>query len=88
MQNDRAEAESSLLKAIEIARQQNAKSWELRASIGLARLWHKQGKTKDALRMLEQIYGWFTEGFDTPDLKDARLLLNEMADHIQTNYLE
>ena len=79
------EAEASLLKAIEIARQQSAKSWELRASIDLARFWHKQGRTTEAYELLTGIYNWFTEGLDTSDLVDAKLLLDEMADHIQIN---
>ena len=79
------EAETSLLKALEIARQQSAKSWELRASIDLARFWHKQGRTTEAYELLTGIYNWFTEGLDTSDLVDANLLLDEMADHIQIN---
>jgi tetratricopeptide (TPR) repeat protein len=73
-----AEAESCLKTAIEIAQSQTAKSWELRVSIGLARLWQKQGKVEDAYALLEPIYNWFTEGFDTPDLKDAKALLDEL----------
>jgi predicted ATPase/DNA-binding SARP family transcriptional activator len=84
MQNNQAESESSLHKAIDIARQQNAKSWELRASVELARLWHKQGRTSDALQMLEKIYGWFTEGFDTPDVRAAKALIEELGLQIHT----
>jgi predicted ATPase len=79
MQGDDHEAEASFEKAIEVARRQSARSWELRASIGLARLWQKQAKTDEARQLLGEIYTWFTEGFDTPDLKEARLLLEELA---------
>jgi predicted ATPase len=79
MQDDEAEAEASFHKAIEIARRQQAKSWELRATIGLARLWQKQGKGEDARQMLARIYDWFTEGLDTPDLQEARMLLEELS---------
>jgi predicted ATPase len=74
-----AEAEACFLKAIEIARKQQAKSWELRASVSLARLWQQQGKTREAHQMLSEIYGWFTEGFDTKDLQEAKMLLEELA---------
>ena len=67
-----------LSPAIEIARQQSAKSWELRAATSLARLWQRQGKTAEARQMLAEIYGWFTEGFGTADLKDAKALLDEL----------
>jgi predicted ATPase len=72
-----AEAEACFLKAIDIARQQQAKSLELRATVSLARLWQQQGKTVEARQTLAEIYGWFTEGFDTADLKDAKALLDE-----------
>ena len=62
----------AFLKAIEIARQQQAKSWGLRAVMSLARLWQSQGKKEEAHRMLAEIYGWFTEGFDTKDLQKRR----------------
>ncbi|MBI3756895.1 MAG: tetratricopeptide repeat protein, partial [Deltaproteobacteria bacterium] len=75
-----AEAEAYFLKAIEIARQQDAKSWELRATTSLARLWQSQGKRHEAHTMLSVIYLWFTEGFDTKDLQDARALIEEL-DH-------
>ncbi|MBI3300630.1 MAG: hypothetical protein HYZ72_00910 [Deltaproteobacteria bacterium] len=74
-----AEAEACFLKAIEIARRQSAKSLELRAVMSLARLWQSQGKKKQARKLLAEIYGWFTEGFDTADLKEARALLEELA---------
>jgi Double zinc ribbon len=72
------EAEECFLKAIEIARRQQAKSWELRASTSLARLWQQQGKKTEAHEMLAKIYGWFTEGFDTKDLQEAKALLEEL----------
>jgi predicted ATPase len=75
-----AEAESCFHRAIEIARQQQAKSFELRAAMSLARLWQQQGKREEARTMLEEIYGWFTEGFDTADLNDARVLRDELMD--------
>ena len=59
--------------------QQQAKSWELRAVMSLSRLWQKQGKKKEARQMLAEIYGWFTEGFDTKDLQEARALLRELT---------
>jgi len=73
-----AEAEACFLKAIEIARRQQAKSLELRATMSLARLWQQQGKKEEAQRMLAEIYGWFTEGFDTADLQEAKALLEEL----------
>jgi serine/threonine protein kinase/tetratricopeptide (TPR) repeat protein len=72
------DAERCFQQAIDIAKQQQAKSFELRAVISLARLWQKLDKRDDALRMVEGVYGWFTEGFDTPDLKEARALLKEL----------
>jgi hypothetical protein len=74
-----AEAEACFLKAIDIARQQQAKSLELRAVMSLARLWQQQGKKAEARQMLAEIYGWFTEGFDTKDLQEAKALLEELA---------
>lgn len=79
-QGDHAEAKTSFLKAIEVARRQRAKSWELRSTVSLCRLWQKQGEQEKAQKRLAQIYGWFTEGFDTPDLKEAKALLEELAD--------
>jgi predicted ATPase len=72
------QAEECFLTAIEVARKQQAKSWELRASTSLARLWQQQGKTKEAHGMLAVVYAWFTEGFDTKDLQEARALLEEL----------
>ena len=59
--------------------QQQAKSWELRAAMSLARLWRDQGKVQQARELLAPVYGWFTEGFDTRDLKEAKALLQELA---------
>jgi len=78
--NPQAEAEACFHKAIEIARKQQAKSWELRASTSLARLWQQQRKKNEAHKMLAEIYGWFTEGFDTKDLQEAKALLDEFAE--------
>jgi len=79
MQGKHPDAEASYHKAIEVARRQSARSWELRATTGLARLWQEQGRREEARQMLTDIYGWFTEGFDTPDLVEARALLDELA---------
>jgi predicted ATPase len=75
-----AEAEACFQHAIKIARQQSAKSWELRAATSLARLWQQQGKTTEARDLLAPVYAWFTDGFDTADLKDAKALLTELQD--------
>ena len=79
MQGDHAEAEASFDKAIQIARRQRARSWELRATTSLACLWQEQGRTDEARQVLGEIYAWFTEGFDTPDLKEAKALLGGLA---------
>ena len=71
------DAEVSYRSAIEAARAQSAKMWELRAATRLARLWHHQGRTSAARDLLSPVYGWFTEGFDTKDLRDAKVLLAE-----------
>jgi tetratricopeptide (TPR) repeat protein len=73
-----AEAESCFQRAVEIARKHSAKSLELRATMSLARLLAKQGKRAEARTMLADTYGWFTEGFDTADLKEAKTLLDEL----------
>jgi predicted ATPase len=78
-QGAEANAEASLHEAIAVAQRQGARSWELRATTSLARLWQKQGKRREARRMLAEVYDWFTEGFDTRDLKEARALLEELA---------
>jgi predicted ATPase len=72
------EAEACFLKAIEIARKQQAKSLELRAVMSLSRLWQQQGKKEEARQMLAGVYTWFTEGFDTKDLQEAKVLLAEL----------
>jgi predicted ATPase len=74
-----AEAERCFHHALTIARAQQAKSFELRAAVSLARLWQQQGKRQEAQDLLAPVYGWFTEGFDTADLKDAKALLDELA---------
>jgi predicted ATPase len=74
-----AEAEAEARQAIAIAHQQEAKLWELRSAISLARLWRDQDKRDEARGLLAQIYSWFTEGFDTPDLKNAEALLDELS---------
>ena len=74
------EAEACFLKAIEIAQKQKAKSWELRAARSLARLWQHQGKKAVAHKLLSEVYNWFTEGFDTKDLQEAKALLEELRD--------
>ena len=74
------EAEACFHKAIEIAQKQQAKSWELRAATSLARLWQGKGKREEARELLASVYNWFTEGFDTADLKDAKVLLTELSE--------
>jgi predicted ATPase len=74
-----AQAKPFFEQALTIARQQQAKSWELRAAMSMARLWHDQGKPKQAREILAPIYGWFTEGFDTLDLKEAKAILDNLA---------
>jgi len=75
---DSRQAESCLHRALDLARSQKAKSLELRAAMSLSRLWHQHGKKEEAYRLLKEIYGWFTEGFDTPDLQEAKALLEEL----------
>ena len=77
--NNQIDAESCFIKALEIARTQEAKSLELRAAMSLSRLWQSQGKKEEARNLLSEIYGWFAEGFDTADLKDAKALLEERS---------
>jgi predicted ATPase len=74
-----ADAEACFHTAIEVAQRQQAKSLELRAVTSLARLWQQQGKKQEAHQLLSEIYGWFTEGFDTKDLQEAKALLEELA---------
>jgi predicted ATPase len=78
-QPDATKAQSYFERALAVARQQQAKSWELRAAMSLARLWRSQGKLQQARELLAPIYSWFTEGFDTRDLKEAKALLEELA---------
>jgi predicted ATPase len=73
------EAEEGFRKSIEIARQQQARSFELRAVMSLSRLWEQQGKKEQARQALAEIYGWFSEGFETEDLKAAKSLLDELS---------
>jgi predicted ATPase len=76
---DAVKAEAYFERALAMAHRQQAKSWELRASMSLARLWRNQGKVRQARELLAPVYGWFTEGFDTRDLKEAKALLEELA---------
>jgi predicted ATPase len=76
---DTARAETSFERALAVARAQQARSWELRAAMCMARLWRDQGKRDKARNLLAPAYGWFTEGFDTPDLKQAKALIDELA---------
>jgi predicted ATPase len=73
------EAETCFRQALDIARQQQAKSLELRAAMSLNRLWQRQGQRAEAHALLAPIYGWFTEGFETADLQEAKALLDELA---------
>jgi predicted ATPase len=73
------EGENVFERPLSVSRQQHAKSWELRAAMSMARLWRHQGKRKEARELLAQVYGWFTEGFATRDLKEAKALLDELS---------
>jgi predicted ATPase len=75
---DVAKAEAHFELALAVARQQQAKSWELLATMSMARFWRDQGKRDEARELLAPVYGWFTEGFDTLDLKEAKALLDEL----------
>jgi len=77
---DPAAAEASYHEAIALAQQQSAKLWELRAATSLARLWRDQGKRTEARDLPAPVYGWFTEGFGTPALQEAKALLDELVD--------
>ena len=79
LKGDLEGAERNYLASLDWARRQQAKSWELRTSTSLARLWQSQGKRQDAYELLAPVYGWFTEGFDTKDLLDAKALLAELG---------
>jgi predicted ATPase len=76
---DAAKAEAYFDQALAVTRKQQAKSWELRAAMSMARLWREQGKLQQAHDLLAPVYGWFTEGFDTLDLKEAKLLLDQLT---------
>ena len=76
---DVEKAEAYFERALAVAREQQAKSWELRAAMSMARLWRDQGRRQKARDLLAPVYGWFTEGFDTLDLKQAEILLAELA---------
>jgi predicted ATPase len=76
--SDQAGAEASFRQALDVARHQSAKSWELGAATSLARLWQQQGRTDEARELLAPVYSWFTEGFDTRDLKEAKALVEEL----------
>jgi predicted ATPase len=78
-ERDAAKAQNYFERALEVARRQQAKSWELRAAMSMARLWRNQGKPQQAREVLAPVYGWFTEGFDTLDLKEAKALLDQLA---------
>jgi predicted ATPase len=73
------EAETCFRQALDVARRQQAKSWELRAATSLSRLWQQQGKRAEAHTLLAEVYDWFTEGFDTADVREARRLLTDLG---------
>ncbi len=79
LEPDEAKAEAHFERALAVARAQQAKSWELSAAMSMARLWRDQGKPQQARELLAPVYGWFTEGFDTLDLKEAKALLDALA---------
>jgi predicted ATPase len=74
-----AESETGLRRALDVARRQDAKSLELRAAMSLSRLWHQQGKRKEAPDLLAEVCGWLTDGFDAADLREAKALLEELT---------
>ena len=80
LQGDLQGAEQNYLASLDWARLQQAKSWELRTATSLARLWQQQGKQHEAHRMLSEIYYWFTEGFNTKDLQEAKAVLAELGE--------
>jgi hypothetical protein len=79
LKGDLGGAERNFFASLDWARRQQAKMWELRTSTSLARLWHSQGKRQEAYELLAPVYGWFTEGFDTKDLQEAKALLAELG---------
>lgn len=76
---DAPQAEACFQQALTVARGQQARAWELRAALSLSRLWQQQGKQTAAADLLARLYGWFSEGFDTPDLQEARALLEALG---------
>jgi len=78
-ERDAGKAQAWFERSIEVARAQQARSWELRAAMSLARLWRDQGRRAEARDLLAPVYGWFTEGFDTLDLSEAKALLDGLA---------
>jgi predicted ATPase len=78
LKGDLEGAERSFLSSLDWARRQEAKSWELRTSVSLVRLWQSQGRRTDGYALLAPVYAWFTEGFDTKDLLEAKALLDEL----------
>jgi predicted ATPase len=78
--SDVNQAKACFQQALAIARRQQAKSWELRAAMSLSRLWQQQGKCTEAYTLLAQVYDWFTEGFETPDLQEAKALLEALGE--------
>jgi predicted ATPase len=78
-EHDTTKAQVYFERTLSVARAQQAKSWELRAAMSMARLWRDQGKRDEARDLLAPVYGWFTEGFDTLDLKEAKILLDELS---------
>ena len=76
---DAAKAEEYFKRSLAVAGKQQAKSWELRAAMSMARLWRDQGKRREARELLARVYGWFTEGFETLDLKEAKNLIDELS---------
>ena len=79
LEPDATKAEAHFERALAIAREQQARSWELRAAMSMARLWRDQGKRDEARNLLAQVYGWFTEGYDTRDLKEAKALRDALG---------
>ena len=77
-ERDAAKAQGYFERALAVARKQEAKSWELRAALSVARLWRDQGKVREARELLAPVYGWFTEGLDTRNLKEAKAPLDEL----------
>jgi predicted ATPase len=76
---DERQSEACFDRSLAISHRQQAKAWELRAAVSLSRLWQRQGKGAEARALLAPVYGWFTEGFDTSDLQEAKALLEELS---------